>query len=172
VPILVAIAALGCGGRQPPSSGGAAAQPDANQETMSGATEARDAVKQVAADFINSYKRGDSKTLCALLAPSARRALIEQLAAAVPKLRGKQCTAIIMSGAYADPTDQPPAVAEAANFLFVRIVIGRRRAIITFPDRRQWRLVLTRGRWLIAEFPFVPPSLHESATTSTELIPS
>ena len=80
------------------------------------------------------------------------------LAAAFPSLSGKSCGAMI-SAAYGDPSDQPPAVGEAADFEFRSVTIDGSRATIVFPDGRRWHLVQAGARWLIADFPFLPPSV-------------
>jgi hypothetical protein len=100
-----------------------------------------------------------------LLTPAAREAWSGQLAAGDPSLKGKSCPALIASGAFGDPADQPPAIDEASTFVFKRIAVGPNgTATLTFPDGRRWRLVKSGSRWLIADLPFVPPSLSTTQT--------
>ena len=107
------------------------------------------------ADFIDSYKRGETKAVCGLFEPRLRQRITARLAAALPHLRGRSCATMIHE-VYGDPRDQPPAVDEASNFKFEDITVRGEEATIGFPDGRRWRLVSSGRRWLIAELPFLP----------------
>jgi hypothetical protein len=129
----------------------------------------RAAVTQVVADFINAYERADGPALCALLTPRAHRALSDRLKAARPSLRGKRCSELLVdSGLYGDPRDQPPAIDEAATFLFRRIRVAGGRAKLTFPDGRSWFLAKPDRRWLIDALPLIPPSLDHASGAPAE----
>jgi hypothetical protein len=147
--VLLALTASGCGSAAPAVVTTPAA-PTAAQ---------RAAVTQVVADFLDSYQRAQGPRLCGLLTPRARRNVAARLAAAVPSLRGTPCRRLLVSSdLYGDPRDQPPAIDEAAAFVFRRIRVAGRRALLTFPDGRSWALVKPGRRWLIDALPFVPPS--------------
>lgn len=149
---ILALALVGCGSAERPTAKPAAAHPPTAAQ--------RAAVTQVVADFVNHYQRGEGRGLCGLFTPEARAGLERDLHAAAPAAHGKPCPALIVdSGLYGDPADQPAAVAEAAAFDFRTIAVDGPRATLTFPDGHRWRLVRRDGRWLIAELPFLPPSL-------------
>jgi hypothetical protein len=57
-------------------------------------------------------------------------------------------------------------VDEASDFKFEDITVRGKEATIGFPDGRRWRLVSSGRRWLIAELPFLPPSVEGSAEST------
>jgi hypothetical protein len=153
------LALAGCG------SGGKDGKKTATTTEHAATAADRTALQQVVADFIDAYERADGRTLCGLLSPAVRRTLSAQLTAADPSLAGKSCPALILSGAYGDPSDQPPAIGEASKFTFRAITTGPRTATLTFTDGRRWHLTKSGGRWLITDLPLIPPSLDTDGTT-------
>jgi hypothetical protein len=125
----------------------------------------RTALQQVVADFINAYERADGRTICGLLTPAARRTFSTQLTTADPGLAGRPCPALITSAAFGDPSDQPPAIAEASKFTFRHITTAAHTATLTFTDGRSWHLVKSGNHWLITDLPLIPPSLDAHGTT-------
>jgi hypothetical protein len=155
---LCAVAFTGCGG------GSSRHATTTTAERPASAAE-RTALTQVAADLINAYEQGDTRTFCGLLTPAFRDRWSAQLADAAPSLNGKSCARLVTSDTFGDPDDQPPAIDEAGDFKFRRVTVDGDHATLTFPDGRSWQLVRSGGRWLIADAPLVPRSLMSSQTT-------